>query len=160
VSGAGAPSADEGEIPKPSVFVRAGGVALAFAGLVALLVPVQLLTTMGPLDMWLRAEFARPLALVVGITVSGLGGLVAGLSFLRARGWAATLSIAVALGVAASSGAFVLWMNQFGVFLAMPLLSAAAGTVALLLCALGGPSVVRVALARERLRAAGLDLGR
>ena len=101
----------------------------------------------------------RPAVLVGGLVVSGVGGLWVGFSFLRARRWAATLSIPVALGIAACSGVLVLWMNQFGVLLAMPLLSAVAGAVALPLVAIGGPSVVRVATARERLRAAGLDLG-
>lgn len=152
-------AAGDDEIPKPSALVTVGGVALAFAGFVALLVPVQLLTTLGPLDMWLRAEFTQPLVLIGGIAVSGLGGLVVGFSYLRARGWAAILSVAVALGIAACSGVFFLWMRQFGAFLAMPLVSAIAGAVALPLVAIGGPSVVRVATARERLRAAGLDLG-
>jgi hypothetical protein len=130
---------------------KAAGIALAFAGLTSALVPTQILLSMrvpGP-TVWV----------LWGMLASGATALVVGPALLRARGWAAAVGFATAVSLVGLSAWWAWWSFGHGVLHAMPLLALAASVVALALTAAAGPSVVRTATARKRLRDAGLDLG-
>jgi hypothetical protein len=136
---------------RPPTLGKVAGIALAFAGLTAALVPTQILLSMhvpGP-TVWV----------LWGMLASGATALVVGPAMLRARGWAAAIGFATAVSLVGLSAWWAWWSFGHGVLHAMPLLALGASVVALALTAAAGPSVVRTAAARKRLRDAGLDLG-
>lgn len=136
---------------KPPALGKAAGIALGFAGLTVALVPIQILLSM---------RVPGPTIYVLwGMIVSGAMALLVGPALLRARGWAASIGFATAISLTGLSGFWAWWSFGHGVLHAMPLLAAASSGVALVLTAAAGPSVVRTASARKRLRDAGLDLG-
>ncbi len=136
---------------KPPVLGKAAGIALAFAGLTVALVPIQILLSM---------RVPGPTIYVLwGMIASGATALVVGPALLRARGWAASIGFATAVSLTGLSAFWAWWSFGHGVLHAMPVLAVASSVVALGLTAAAGPSVVRTAAARKRLRDAGLDLG-
>jgi hypothetical protein len=134
----------------PSIVKAAGGLALG-AGATAILVVIQAFS-----------GFFVPTSALLWLAPIGVLGLLAavsGLGLLRARAWAGAAGISATTLLAMVSGGWLVRAALGGFFslfaLVTPWLALAAAASAI--GSLG--ALKKVTLARERLRAQGLDLG-
>jgi hypothetical protein len=134
----------------PSVVRGAGGVALA-AGADALLVAVQTATGFG--FSGTTAVFLAVLALVGAATAAS------GLALMRGRGWSALGALVSSIALLLASAAWFLFSLANGLFSFFGLFAPMFALCAVVLAAVSIGPVKRVAAARDRLKAQGLDLG-
>jgi len=129
--------------------VKTGGIGLAGAGLLLLVVGLQA-ALLGGLHPVLKVSGFAMLA-------SGLAAIVVGAKLARGRNWAFAPALVLAVLSVAGSGVYFMWSFTHGILSLLALLAVGGAVAAAVLVALAIGPFHRMRAVRRRLRARGIE---
>jgi hypothetical protein len=145
------PAEDDIQLALPPTAAKLGGGAMIAAGALTMLVAVQTIT-----GFWVRSDFQIGLGILAAL---GLAELVVGFALMRARAWAAIAGAALSAALFLGGAAWLFLSLRSGLLSLFGLGAPPVAFTAIALSAVAIGPCRRVAAARARLAAQGLDMG-
>jgi len=138
---------DQAAVPSA---VKGGGIGLAGAGLMVLIVGLQA-ALIGNLHAVLKVSGYAMLA-------TGIASIVVGMKLARGREWALTPSLGLAAALLLGSGTYFVWSFMHGIVSLLALLAVGGAATAAILVTLAWGPFQRLRLLRQKLRLRGIEL--